>query len=78
MHDIANGSKHLSLSRPKTDVVDSGLHEGDFALEDFVREDFDVSRLELKTKNGEVIDFFKEVENCIVFWSEYLEILDLK
>ena len=76
MHDIANGSKHLSLSRPKTEITDSGLHEGDFAFEDFAREDFDVSRLELKMRNGEVVDFYGEIEECVSFWSEYLNRFD--
>jgi hypothetical protein len=73
MHDIANGSKHLKVSNPKSGISESRLHEGDFALEDFCRDDFNVSRLELFMNNGDTVDFFYEIEKTVDFWQEYLK-----
>ena len=71
MHDIANSSKHKSLDRPKASIKTTGIHEGDFCKEDFLSDDFDVSRLKIELEDGTILDFNDEIENVIEFWKSY-------
>lgn len=72
MHDIATESKHFVVSRPKSDLADSKIHEGDFSPTDFSF-DFDVSRLELIMNDGSRVAFIEELEKTITFWKNYLQ-----
>lgn len=70
MHDIANGSKHNNVSRPKAKIKKTDIYDGDFSNE-FYREDFDVSKLIIELETGEILDFYTEIEKVINFWREY-------
>jgi hypothetical protein len=72
MGDIANGSKHLNVTRPRSDISNTQLHDGDFDPNDFSSEDFDVSCLELEMKDGTKKVFIEELEKVILFWETYL------
>ncbi len=70
MHDVANGFKHCTLSRPLSNIEDSALHPGAFSA-DF-NFDFDVSRLVLTLADGSERVFLIEVEKAIEYWRAYL------
>ena len=72
MHDIATESKHFVVSRPKSDLADTKIHDGDFSPTDFSSE-FDVSRLELVMNNGTRLAFVEELEKSVNFWQNYLK-----
>lgn len=69
MHDIANGSKHYDLGRPKTKIKDAKQHDGDFNS-DFSR-DFDISILEIEFEDGTTLYFEDELEKVVEFWKSY-------
>lgn len=73
MHDIANGSKHNNVSRPKAKIKNTDVYEGDFS-NDFCRNDFDVSKLIIELETGETLDFYIEIKKVINFWEKYLQI----
>jgi len=70
MHDIANGSKHAELSRPKSNIKDTNKKMGGFGA-GFSRKDFDVSRLEIHMEDGSIIDFYDVAEDVVTFWNNY-------
>jgi hypothetical protein len=72
MHDIANGGKHLILSRPKAGIKETQKVEGDFNS-DFDFNDFWVGSLELKMEDGTIKDFYAEITIVIFFWDNYLK-----
>ncbi|MGE0079355.1 MAG: hypothetical protein AB7S48_15955 [Bacteroidales bacterium] len=75
MHDIANGSKHFEINRPKSNISNTNLHKGGFSR-DFSF-DFDVSCLIIKLDSDVEKYFETEIESVIEFWKSYFEeILD--
>jgi len=70
MHDIANGGKHLNVTRPKTDITDTVKVDGDFSR-DFDTDDFLVGSLDLKMSDGTTKNFFDEMTVVLNFWQEY-------
>jgi hypothetical protein len=70
MHDIANGGKHLNVSRPKTDITDTVKVDGDFS-NDFDPNDFLVGSLDLIMADGTTKNFFDEMTVVLQFWQEY-------
>jgi hypothetical protein len=71
MHDIANGTKHRILSRPKADIKDTRF-DGDFCEDDF-GDDFNTGVLEIELNTGQVLRFGDEIEKVIIFWKTYFE-----
>jgi hypothetical protein len=72
MHDLANGGKHLNLSRPKEDIVDTQVHHGSF--DDSFDSSFDVSGLIIELSDGSKLDFETELDLVISFWKDYLTV----
>lgn len=72
MHDIANGSKHLELSRPKSQISDTETHEGFFDSNFFDHRSFDVDTLQLVMEDGSKLSFTDEVEKAMLFWKNYI------
>lgn len=70
MHDIANGGKHLNVSRSKTDITDTVKVDGDFS-NDFDPNDFLVGSLDLIMADGTTKNFFDEMTVVLQFWQEY-------
>jgi hypothetical protein len=75
MHDIANGSKHSKLTRPKASIKLTRVHDGDFSNDDFCSEDFDTSRLEIELEDGTILFFPDVIEKVIAFWKSYFQSL---
>ena len=73
LHDICNASKHVKLSRPKSNIETTRLHHGDFDRNDFDRHDFDTSRLEIELCVGQRIDFEDLLDQAIDFWSTFVQ-----
>lgn len=70
MADIANGAKHLIITKPKTGIVNTEKIQGDFSS-DFDFNDFWVGSLELKMDDGTTKDFFDEITAVVSFWNDY-------
>lgn len=71
MHDIANGSKHSKVSRPKASIKETRKHFGPYSSE-FSRE-FDQTTLEIELENGTILYFIDEIEKVIFFWRTYFK-----
>jgi hypothetical protein len=69
MHDLITGGKHLTVSRPKSDVSGTHLHEGVFSMEFSL--EFDVSILYVDFKDGSSEPIIKILERVVSFWSSY-------
>jgi hypothetical protein len=72
MGDIANGSKHLIVTRPRSDISNTQIHDGDFDPNDFSF-DYDVSCLELEMKDGSKKIFIEEMKQVKLFWELYFK-----
>ena len=72
MHDIANGSKHNNVSRPKAKIKKTNLQRGDYS-NDYCRKDFYVSKLVIELDSEEILDFYTEIEKVINFWKKYFK-----
>jgi hypothetical protein len=72
MHDIANGSKHNNVSRPKAKIKKTELHRGDYSS-DYSRKDYNISKLIIELETGETLDFYIEIKKVINFWKEYFK-----
>lgn len=73
MHDIANGSKHLEVSRPKSIISETEAHNGFFGPAFFDFKSFDVDSFKLIMENGEAKLFTDEVARAVTFWKQYLD-----
>lgn len=73
MHDIANGSKHNNVSRPKAKIKNTDLHRGDYSS-DYNRKNYNISKLIIELETGETLDFYIEIKKVINFWEKYLQI----
>lgn len=71
MHDIANGSKHSKVSRPKASIKTTLKHEGPFSNV-FSRE-FDQTSLEIEMEDGTILYFVDEIEIVIKFWKDHFK-----
>jgi hypothetical protein len=71
MHDIANGAKHLALSRPKADIKDTHLHKGGFSRG--FSFGFNVSALKIELNDGSKLLYDIELEIVIQFWKDYFK-----
>lgn len=72
MHDLANGTKHYSLTKHVPKVIDSNIHHGTFNNEDF-NEDFNNSYLFVLFEDGSKYNFLNELEKVVNFWEEYFK-----
>lgn len=72
MHDISTGLKHYKISRPKSDIDDSILHEG--AFDSTFDSTFDISSLKLISEKGDNYDLDNVIEKVINYWTEYFKI----
>jgi hypothetical protein len=69
MHDIANATKHLNVTKPKGDIKDTGEYSGTFDRTfDFT---FDISHLEIEKNDGQRLSFITEITKVKKFWDEY-------
>jgi hypothetical protein len=71
MHDIANGGKHAALSRPKTDIAGTHLHEGEYSID--YDHSYNVSSLIIVLSDGSELIFELELQNTIFFWVTYFK-----
>ncbi|MDI1304656.1 MAG: hypothetical protein PSX42_07420 [bacterium] len=71
MHDIANGSKHSKVSRPKASIKKTNKHFGPFSNV-FSRE-FDQTHLEIEMEDETTLYFVDEIELVIIFWKDYFK-----
>jgi hypothetical protein len=69
MHDIANGSKHSKVSRPKAAIKKTKKHIGPYSKV-FSRV-FDQTHLEIEMEDGTTLYFVDEIELVINFWKDY-------
>lgn len=68
LRDIANGSKHMTLTyEPKT--KDTDVHEGEFSDEH--SDEFDISGLLVKMKDGQQFYFHSIADRAFNFWMTY-------
>lgn len=72
MHDIANGSKHNNVSRPKARIKNTDLYKGDYSS-NYSRKHYNISKLVIEIETGEILDFYTEIEKVINFWREYFK-----
>ena len=69
MHDIANATKHLNVTRQKGDIKDTREYSGTFDRTfDFT---FDISHLEIEKNDGQRLSFITEITKVKKFWDEY-------
>lgn len=69
MHDLANATKHLTVTRQKGDIKDTRKHSGTFDRTfDFT---FDISNLEIEKNDGSKLSFLSEIEKVKDFWDNY-------
>ncbi|MGA9638575.1 MAG: hypothetical protein WBQ70_08760 [Flavobacterium sp.] len=71
MHDIANGSKHSKVSRPKASIKTTLKHEGPFS--NIFSREFDQTSLEIEMEDGTILYFVDEIEIVIKFWKDYFK-----
>lgn len=71
MHDITTGSKHFTVSRPKSDMSGTHLHEGPFSREFSLEFEVPCLMVDFKNKDSEPIDII--LEKVVDFWSLYFE-----
>lgn len=71
MHDLANGSKHLNITRPKSAMKDTFLHMGVYT--DEYSGEFDTSDFVVELNAGEELIFDQELEKVITFWKNYFQ-----
>ena len=69
-HDIANGSKHKDVSRPKASIKQTRKYSGDYSS-DYSRNDYNVSKLIIELEDGEILDLYEEIEKLILHWKKY-------
>ena len=69
MHDIANATKHMIVSRPKDDIKDTREHKGVFS--NVFCDVFDTSYLEIEKNDGTKLSFKREVKKVKEFWDLY-------
>lgn len=71
MHDLANATKHLNVTRPKGDIKDTREYSGTFdSTFDFT---FDTSHLEIEKNDGTKLSFVREIMKVKDFWDEYFK-----
>jgi hypothetical protein len=71
--DLANGSKHLKLTRSKTGDFETGIGHRDFEL-DTGGTDVPIIRVKYHAESGgRTYDAFELATACIAEWKEYLE-----
>jgi hypothetical protein len=71
MHDLANATKHLIVSRQKGDIKDTREHSGTFdSTFDLT---FDTSYLEIEKNDGTKLSFDSEIKKVKQFWDEYFK-----
>lgn len=71
MHDIANGSKHSKVSRPKATIKETRKYDGEFSQE--FSSEHNISALVIEMENGSVLYFMAEIKAVISFWTDYFE-----
>ncbi|MEY2868291.1 MAG: hypothetical protein RIR01_715, partial [Bacteroidota bacterium] len=69
MHDIANGSKHSKVSRPKASIKKTNKHIGPFS--NIFSGQFDQTHLEIEMEDGTTLYFVDEIGLVIIFWKDY-------
>lgn len=70
MHDIANGIKHFSLSKPKSNIDAVEFHDGGF---DYTFDStFEKSHIRIKFDDGEWLDLIEIADTVFHFWGEFL------
>jgi len=69
MRDIANGTKHCSITRYTPKVKKAKMQEGSFGLS-FDRS-FGVARLTVQLQNGQTLPFDHEIREVCLFWHRY-------
>jgi hypothetical protein len=69
MHDLANATKHLNVTRQKGDIKATREYLGTFDNSfDFT---FDTSHLEIEKNDGTRLAFAVEIKKVKEFWDEY-------
>ncbi len=71
MHDIANGSKHSTVSRPKASIKKTEKHLGQYSSQ--YSSDYNITILKIEMENGETLYFIDEIELVINFWKNYFK-----
>lgn len=71
IHDIANGTKHKELNRPKASIKTTKERKGTFD-ETFDRT-FDISALLIELADGSILFFLDEIKNVMDFWKDYFK-----
>lgn len=69
MHDLANATKHLNVTRQKGDIKDTREHAGIFS--NVFSDEFDTSRLEIEKNDGTKLSFRREIKKVKEFWDNY-------
>jgi hypothetical protein len=71
MHDLATGLKHFTVSRPKSDMSGSHMHEGPFGKQ--FSKQFDVSYLAIDFANGDSEAINSIFDKVLAFWKAYFQ-----
>lgn len=71
IHDIANGSKHNKVSRPKASIRSTNKHLGPFS--NIFSREFDQTCLEIIMEDGTILLFEDEIGKVVEFWKNYFE-----
>ena len=69
MHDLANATKHLIVSRQKGDIKETREHGGAFSSA--FSDAFDISYLEIEKNDGTKLSFRREIKKVKEFWDAY-------
>ncbi|EAY25288.1 hypothetical protein [Microscilla marina] len=73
LHDIANGSKHMTLDtgREKSEISTTEEHKG--TSDNTFDYTFDISRLEINMNDGSTLYFEDEIKKAITFFKGYFK-----
>jgi hypothetical protein len=71
MHDLANATKHLNITRQKGDIKNTRKHFGKFTSH--FSDAFDTSRLEIEKNDGTKLNFIREIIKVKEFWDNYFK-----
>lgn len=71
MHDIANGSKHSKVSRPKATIKETRKHDGEYSQE--YSSEFNITTLLIEMQDESILYFVDEINAVINFWMDYFQ-----
>ena len=76
LQDICTETKHGEITRYQPEIIEARHHSGAFS--DAFSHDFDISRLEIKLRDGRTFLFNDVVDRAVAFWSKFFDDNEVK